>query len=35
MDANRVAGDIGRWKKGEPHDVIPVHMGHEKIRVVP
>src|SRR5215510_13047237 len=31
MDANRVAGDIGGWKKGEPHEVIPVHMGHEKI----
>ena len=31
MDANRVAGDIGRWKKGETHDVIPVHVGHEKI----
>src|SRR5207253_2530339 len=31
MDANRVAGDIGGWKKGEPHEVIPVHVGHEKI----
>src|SRR5262245_25429377 len=31
MDANRVAGDVSGWKKGEPHEVIPVHMGHEKI----
>src|SRR5215510_11225363 len=31
MDANRVAGDVGGWKKGEAHDVIPVHMRHEKI----
>src|SRR5215470_16526068 len=31
MDANGVAGDVGGWEKGEPHDVIPVHMGHEKI----
>ena len=31
MDANRVAWNIGGWKKGEPHDVIPMHMGHEEI----
>src|SRR5215813_1011348 len=31
MDANRVAGDVGGWKKGEAQDVIPVHVGHEKI----
>src|SRR5437773_367454 len=31
MDANRVAWNIGGGKKGEPHDMIPMHMGHEKV----
>src|SRR5712692_8901190 len=31
MDANRVAWNIGGWKKGEPHNVIPMHMGHEEV----
>src|SRR5438309_266422 len=31
MDANRIARNIGRWKEGEPHDVIPMHVRHEKI----
>jgi hypothetical protein len=31
MDANRIAWNVGGWKKGEPHNVIPMHMGHEEV----
>ncbi len=28
VNVDGVAGNIGGWEKREPHDVVPVYMGH-------
>src|SRR5690242_21682249 len=29
VDANAIAANVRRREKREPHDVVPVHVGHE------
>src|SRR5215510_3221357 len=31
IDTNGIAWNVGGREKGEPHDVIPMHMGHEEV----